>query len=190
MKTLLTIAISICLSATFSPRSVGATTLVIDSATNQLLGATGVDVGGTLYDVQFLDGTFNDIYNNGLALLFHDSTSALAASQALMDQVIIGIYDSDPSLVNGITTADFETDILTPYATNGTNAIVAAAINSSNEINDGWADGGIIPADVDMTSLSFITFALWQPHLTTVPEPTTIFLLGAGLIGLVAFRKR
>ena len=80
----------------------------LDIQGGQLFGATGVDVAGTLYDVQFIDGTCAALYigcelsNPGS---FGDQTFALLASQALDTQVFIdsglGNFDSDPQLTNG-----------------------------------------------------------------------------------------
>ena len=75
----------------------------------QLMGASGVDVGGTFYDVQFLDGTCIDLFNgcdDTSDFTFQTVASATLAGQALLDQVLVnsvafGQFDDIPSLTNG-----------------------------------------------------------------------------------------
>src|SRR5262245_51552264 len=65
-----------------------APTLVVNGTT--LTGARNVDVNGTLYDVDFLDGTCVAIFSGCNAIsdfTFQSDLSAQAASQALLDQV-------------------------------------------------------------------------------------------------------
>lgn len=73
-----------------------------------LLGASGVIVNGQSYDVQFTNGSCNSLFSNcdPTQFTFHDSTSANAAAQALLDQVFIDLsstmnFDSNPALTNG-----------------------------------------------------------------------------------------
>jgi len=69
-----------------------------------LTGANGVDVGGALYDVTFSHGSCVDLYSGCDQLsdfTFTDGFDAVAASQALLDQVLVGVYDSDPSRTRG-----------------------------------------------------------------------------------------
>jgi len=73
----------------------------------QLLGASSVDAGGTLYNVEFLDGTCIDLYSGCDEVsdfTFQSFGAAQLASQALLDQVFIdgvdGLFDSDPTLIN------------------------------------------------------------------------------------------
>jgi hypothetical protein len=56
----------------------------------KLIGAHGVNVGGTLYDVEFNDASCAEIFSGCDSLNDFDFTTqsaALAASQALLDQV-------------------------------------------------------------------------------------------------------
>jgi len=89
--------------------SVNAATVVMSGG--QLIGATGVEVNGASYDVAFLDGSCNSLYNGCTGLPFTTSSGALDASQALIDQVLQpqGINFSNSYLINGI-------DDLTSYS--------------------------------------------------------------------------
>ena len=79
--------------------SVNAATVVMSDG--QLMGATGVEVNGASYDVAFLDGSCNSLYNGCTGLPFTTSSEALAASQALRDQVMIP-QSINPYLINGL----------------------------------------------------------------------------------------
>jgi hypothetical protein len=48
---------------------------------------------------------------------------------------------------------------------------------------------GISNPDFDTTQSSLFTWAVWQPTAVPVPEPTTIFLLASGLIGLTISQR-
>ena len=89
--------------------SVNAATAVMSGG--QLIGATGIEVNGASYDVAFLDGSCNSLYNGCTGLPFTTSSGALDASQALIDQVLQpqGINFSNSYLINGI-------DDLTSYS--------------------------------------------------------------------------
>ena len=56
----------------------------------ELVGATGVNVGGTVYDVQFVDGSCIDVYGGCDEVSdfpFTTLADATLAAQALLDQV-------------------------------------------------------------------------------------------------------
>ena len=106
---------AVLMLAPFSARAAS-----LNVAGGQLMGATGVFVDGTSYNVAFLDGTCIALYDGcDEASDFTFQTAALAtlASQALLDQVFldgIGLFDSNPALTNGLTHANTGS-ALTPY---------------------------------------------------------------------------
>ena len=74
--------------------SAGAGAATLNVVGGQLVGASGVDVDGTLYDVEFVDGTCVDLFNGcdeSSDFMFTTEAAALMASQALLDQVLINI---------------------------------------------------------------------------------------------------
>ena len=84
---------------------VGAAPILQIDASGQLTGATGVDVDGTYYDVEFKDGTCIDLYNGcneGSDFTFWTESDARRAAEALLSQVLVdgseGYFDSLPSL--------------------------------------------------------------------------------------------
>jgi hypothetical protein len=92
-------AVGIYLMATSSL----AASLVVQGG--QLIGATGVDVEGSLYNVQFLDGFYSDTFQDESDLDTTSEAQARLFGQALMDQVFVdtaeGLFDSDPELTFG-----------------------------------------------------------------------------------------
>lgn len=74
----------------------------------RLLGATGVDIDGVLYRVEFIDATCAEIFAGCDSLddfVFQSQSEVMNVSQALFDQVFIdsdlGNFDSNSTLTNG-----------------------------------------------------------------------------------------
>jgi len=87
-----------------------------------LAGATGVNVGGTLYDVEFVDGSCIALFDGCDAITdfeFTTESAAVAASQALLDQVFLnvpqGTFDDTPFLTVGCPGGDGDPDELNGY---------------------------------------------------------------------------
>jgi hypothetical protein len=176
----------------------------------QLMGASGVDVGGVLYDVSFQDGSCPSLYtgcdNASDDFIFTSLNDSIAASQALLDQVFVdgphGAFDSDPELINGIVWA-YGGIIFTPY---GIPATLYPAFdttflwNYGDETNN--VDGVFTTRfGIQMTTFPFpadgpdySAFAVWvpsQPEATVpTPEPSTLLLLSSGLAGLAFTRRK
>jgi len=166
----------------------------------QLLGASGVNVGGTLYDVQFLDGTcaavFSGCDNAATDFDFTTLAAATAAAQALLDQVLLdgpsGSFDTDPELQFGIEHEVFGVTIV-PYAHNtAMGAITAAAVNRAGLTPDFTSTGAISP-NFDLTPITTDVFAKFSPaQVSPVPVPAIfpIFAAVMGLFGFVCWRRR
>ena len=179
-------------------------TLVVDGS-GILTGATGVMVNGTPYDVSFQGGSCNAVFNGCDPfmddLLFTSDSEALAASQALLDQVFLGtnpgnidpftpgLFDDHPGLIQGCTNGAFrECTALTPYGFSFTTQLLVGFATNYGSFFDGSTlidhavlgsvvSGGIVTSDVQ-------TFAVWSPSTVTanpVPEPATVTLLSSGL---------
>jgi hypothetical protein len=168
-----------------------ATPILIESSGN-LMGATGVDVNGSLFDVSFVNGSCNSLYggcNEVTDFVFTSQTMADAAGAALLSQVLNGAADTTIELVNGIEGTSGSV-IGTFYWDLVGNIFKQSSIrNHINEIYDQvqttWSFGA---ASVDTTTNNTWTVAVWTNH--TVPEPTTLLLFGAGLVGLAGTRLR
>ena len=95
--------------------------LIID-ADGQLTGATGVEIGGVLYDVEFVDGSCRELFdpcNDVADFEFTTRDQVILAGQALLDQVLIntadGLFDDMPQLTRGCED-DRYCSVFTPYA--------------------------------------------------------------------------
>lgn len=178
--------------------SVNAAPILQIDDTGVLTGATGVLVNDALYDVQFTDG-----YCGGLPHLcdypsnftFNTSANAQAASQALLEQVLVGIYDANYKLTNGcqiMFPSRTGCAVLTPYTTllaTGPNPeviiLAEAAFNSDvNQLQD-WI---LLGNDSTRTVWDYATYAVWTQ--ASVPEPSPLALLLAGLATIVFIKRR
>ena len=160
----------------------------------QLTGATGVEVSGTLYDVQFVEGSCINIFNGCDApsdFLFNTITSAMNASQALMDQVLLdnsyGSFDTHPDLTSGCSSSGY-CYVLTPFSVDfhGVNANRAENGIYAN-FQDGVGFDGISPV-YDVGNDPASTYAQWSLH--SDPEPGTFALLSLGLVAGFGVHRR
>src|SRR5687767_14679766 len=81
---------------------------VLQVSGGELTGALGVNVGGTLYDVQFVEGTCVGLFSGcdeASDFTFTSAESAVQASQELLNQVFLdvaqGNFDTQPELTLG-----------------------------------------------------------------------------------------
>jgi hypothetical protein len=159
----------------------------------QLMGASGVDVDGTLYDVAFGSGTCISLFNGCDEVsdfTFQTQASAVLASQALSDQVfnsdsVLGPFDSDPTLTNGCFApgASGSCFLLTPYSLYSNLGIAfVQATQFENSAGSEFGGDGVFESSTLATSSDpdYDSYAVWTP-LTVVPEPSTALLLGLGL---------
>jgi hypothetical protein len=158
-----------------------------------LIGASGIIVNNQSYDIQFTNGSCINLFSNcdPTTFIFHDSVSAAAAAQALLDQVFIDLsstksFDSNPALTNGCTLGN-ACQVLTPYALIDTNNLKAAdsfnasATFSTDQILERTLYKGYDTINNDLGPQDY-TYAIWtkstDPQI--VPEPATLLLVALG----------
>jgi hypothetical protein len=175
--------------------------LVID-ASGILTGARNVDVQGTLYDVDFRDGTCIALFGGCDAasdFAFQSAAAAVAASQALLDFVFVdsGVFDYDihPELTQGCFGPGGPPlcFVFTPFSADGVLVTGRSQLtNSDVEALDMAISGGSHEADFDSTLDPFVVYAVWSAAAVTspAPEPETLSCLAIAGLALVLARRR
>ena len=166
-----------------------ATAATLNVVGGQLLGASGVIVDGSSYNVEFLDDSCIALYagcDDVSDFTFQSSSAAGLAAQALLDQVFLDgpdLFDTDPELTAGCSLTSF-CNAVTPYIVTGgfVDAFVASNFSGSDSTID--VDNWAIPSDSLNDNVGSV-YAVWSP----VPEPGTAVLMGLGLVAL-SVRKR
>lgn len=167
--------------------SAQAAVLVVDVSTGELLGAQGVTVGSQTYNVQFVEGTCAGLFsdcNDESDFTFTTLESAMQAAQALLDQVFLGDFDTQPELTLG---CDYPVECfaLTPFGSFiGDLVLMAAARNAPVEALDTNESLFGLPIDLDTSSDASVVFVLWEPGPAATPAPGVLSLLALGLLGL------
>lgn len=152
-----------------------------------LMGANNVDVDGVLYNVEFTD--------DDTTATMPPSTSfdARAASQALLDHVLVGEFDDKTHLTNGCGFDGF---------------CMISTISSVDSLdtfeyvvwNYGGAIYGTVPDEIftaiNMTSAASNNLSGGYTHtnarwtVTAVPEPSSVALLLVGGLTALGFSRR
>ena len=185
------ILIGIALLSLYVPPANAAT---LNIAGGQLTGADGVDVNGTLYNVDFIDGTCVAIFGGCDAtsdFTFTTSSDAVAAASALLEQVFLGGYDEFPEATAGCTDA-IVCRVHTPYDLISDIVLTLRADNFSPASGnpDLTAGDGFLSAS-DLSGNTNSVYARWSPAaVNPVPVPAAVWLFSTALIGLVGFCKR
>ncbi|MCB2182166.1 MAG: hypothetical protein KQH63_09090 [Desulfobulbaceae bacterium] len=181
---------------------------ILDIRNGQLFGAAGVDVDGVLYDVAFRDGTPIELYEGAdentdfpftNLLNLSDSSLAVIANQALLDQVFIdsplGAFDSAPNLTNGCASLG-SCYVYTPMVVNSAGGMgVVGVCNKKAGYKDVIFAAGSIFRTSDTSPLEYspetddIVWAVWN-KTSAVPIPGTVWLLGSCLAGLIGLRRK
>jgi hypothetical protein len=166
-----------------------AATLILDG--EELTGATGIDVKGVLFDVSFMDGSCNSLYDGCKQSTYDFSRGGILVMAAVFDQVLTGVFDTNPELVRGCssTSACFivvpETYLPDQYVSPAVYVAIGRNFSGDNALppffNALWADR-------DTTSDSSYTYAVVT--LTSVPIPAAAWLFGSSLLGLAGIGKR
>ena len=185
--------VPLALAALAASTSVDAANLIIVGG--KLAGATGVDVSGSLYNVEFVDGTCSAVFggcNSSADFAFNSVAGASAATQALRDQILLGIYRADPSLTVGCESSTC--GIIVPYA-----VVDPVTLSYSYVVNLGGGTPFQNPTYTfplrleDLSAMPSNVYARFALASGAVPEPATWAMMigGFGAIGgAMRYRRR
>lgn len=180
-----------CSSAVYA-----AAVLVWDGS--QYTGATGIDIGGALYDVEFVDGSCVSVFSgcdDASDFFFKTESESAVATSALFNAFFAavlaaddGSVDANPELLRGCDLATF-CIIRTPHGGSGV-AVDAAQIgnlayslnNDDDVVVTGFQASGNSPADS-------LTYAVWSASTTTVPLPAAVWFFLSALGGLLGVAR-
>lgn len=199
-STLKTVAAAFAVGAALATSPAQAATLLVDDS-GILLGATGLDIDGTFYDVSFQQGSCVSLFSGCDEATDFDFTTAdgaVAAALALLESVFVndplGDFDDDPALTFGISTTDMGS-VYIPYerilgftylgviVTNGG----AGSVDSFGLVNPDPRSSTLNNGEVVFARF-FLSAA--PPPPAPVPVPAGGLLLLAGLAGLAVCRRR
>jgi hypothetical protein len=163
-----------------------AATLIVDGS-GQLIGARDIPISGVLYEVEFRDDSFTNLFGDASGLDAQSETEARLLGQALIDEVFVdsasGLFDSDPELISGCENTG-ACDVLIPFAVNGslaTNVVAenrrAGAVLGPDEVLPTTLD-----TDVDR-DLSDVTLRVYAAHFR--PQTATPAVPALGIPGLI-----
>ncbi|OUR79662.1 hypothetical protein A9Q83_04535 [Alphaproteobacteria bacterium 46_93_T64] len=170
-------------------------TLTFDSS-GLLNGATGVVVGGSNYNVTFIEDTCINAFDGCDQVsdfTFQTAAGARLASQALLDQVLLGAFDTSPELVAGYDSNLDYGFILTPYDLFVNSARLTYTQNRSENLLDAISPVGQILEYGKSFVHTGTAYAKWtEVTVSAVPLPAALPLYGAGIavMGFIGWRKK
>jgi len=137
------------------------------NGTHRVTSITGLEVSSVLYNVDFFNDSYNDIWPSGTPEFWADETGA-GSAQSAINTVLTG--EGGPGILDMM---GIEYHIPFQYVDSGPN------IDTKRSFRDkvGWIE--VIPGIDDY----YATFS-------AVPIPGAVWLLGSGLIGIVGVRRK
>ena len=180
-----------------SGNAIGAT--LVTDIDGKLMGVDGIDVNGTMYDVDFVEGSCYTLFAPCLTddVFTFNINEAVDASWALKNQVFEipewSFYDSMLTMTNGCEGALFSCTIFTPYSAGADNMGNAMFVNGDGlfDFNNVTTCGNCYKAD-NTADMPGAVYAIWEEvgGPSPVPVPAAVWLFGSGLLGLVGFARR
>ena len=191
-------AVAICFVAVPSQAS----SVVLDLDNNgRLVGATGLEINGSVFSVEFLGGTCVDVFggcDDSSDFAFNTEADAAAAGQVLLDRVFVssplGVFDTDPSLTGSCTNLTLCPAVI-PFdlTQDGMDILTSTVLNFTAFAGTDSLASETIGIGIDVSISGFQqpprTFARFT-EVSPVPLPAAAWLFISGLGGLAAMRRR
>jgi len=144
---------------------------MLQGTTTDATGIDGLTVGTTVYDVTFVEGSYNTVYASTPPTFLGAAATALSATNALAS----ALSSLDVSALPGGATI-----ALVPYASSPGVNLAAEAVEVAPVVWSGFAGPFIDNDSYDVTPVNATDYSVWTPAVG-VPGP----IAGAGLPGLV-----
>ena len=189
----MTVRVGLAVAVVLALLASGAGAATLNVVGGVLVGASGVNVNGTLYDVEFVEGTCITLYSGcDQNTDFPFSPAGVQdAAQALFDQVFLdgpeGSFDTMPGTVAGCAPETW-CDTYIPFSLGiipTVNMIVMKVHNASPPFTDIAGTKNEFRT-VDSLVEPGLNWAVW----TLVPEPGLVALLAAGALAVRSSRRR
>ena len=190
----------------FSYTSITFASVVHHIQYDQLVGATGIEINGEVYQVQFADSSCILLFNNcdeTTDFFFPDAQSGLEANLALLEQVLLdlpsGLFDSEPELTRGCY-SHIQCSIVTPIGSVAPQLEMFPAvflINKKDQRSDIHTGSGSTFRASDFglrnSSADTLTYAIWSRDggaNVSVPVPASLFLFSSAVIAVLVVKDR
>ena len=176
-----------------------ATPILNIDVNGQLTGATGIDINGSLFDVEFLKGTCSGLFagcDESSDFFWTTQSEAIDASNALGNQIFNSlnpIFNSSPELIYGCSST-LVCDIRSLYGFAFGSPNLTAAYNYSVRGGENLVQPWLFERVTEIAS-PIVSYAWWsaatvKPGPNPVPAPQTLGLFLLGVFGLVINRNK
>lgn len=186
----------LCLSALIGKASAGIVPVELRiDGDGKLYGARNVLVRDTLLDVSFVDGTCMSVFDGCDAWTdFPYAAFHVELASALLDQVLIGEFDTAPSRTFGCTFSIL-CAVATPLSVSITSDAMGWALafngDDSRLFDHVEAGGNAARSQLDFTKETAYVWAVWSASADRqVPEPGGAALVLIGLLALALASTR